>query len=491
MKIYFDKKRSSSKSSLLSKVLLIFFTFVLFFLFYLLQSVNVHVWFQMHGFVPLESDYKSKAAQLISDVAKIPSSWLSLYFSNSDSTNNNTQIPTIRFDIKYNNMEKLKNKIKESKSTGILTTEEDDYVPIFISSVKKTVKAKIRLKGDWLDHIKGSKWSFRVHIKGDETLFGMRKFSIQNPSTRGYSAPMLFLKTMRMIQSDIIIPRYRLVRAIVNGNDIGIMLIVEHFSKELLEASGRSESIILKLDESDKWSLEAGISNPVYHNFKNNKIVAFQDKKISTSKKLHQDFQVGIGLFRGFVNGELKPSEIFDAKLIGSYLATLDLFAYVHGLAWFNMRFYYNPVTAKLEPIVFDTYNPHYFGKLPSQRTYPFGEVMAILLLKDEKIKYYYREAALKYLSLIRSNQLQNTLMQLDKQIRKVLFSEFFLLQPFNVSYLESQIKCLFDVTLCEAGHRQISKKRLQEFIEKSKRANLLRAYLISNNTGDLFKGAA
>ena len=55
---------------------------------------------------------------------------------------------------------------------------------------------KIKLKGLYLDHLKGDKWSFRIHIKGDDHLFGMRRFSIQHPRTRNYESEILFFETL-------------------------------------------------------------------------------------------------------------------------------------------------------------------------------------------------------------------------------------------------------------------------------------------------------
>ena len=42
-----------------------------------------------------------------------------------------------------------------------------------------------------------------------------------------------------------------------NGSAVGIMALEEHFSKELLEANGRRESVIIRFDEAyfirGKW----------------------------------------------------------------------------------------------------------------------------------------------------------------------------------------------------------------------------------------------
>ena len=46
--------------------------------------------------------------------------------------------------------------------------------------------------------------------------------------------------------------------------------------------------------------------------------------------------------------------EIFDLEQWARLFALSDIFGVRHGLIWHGLRFYYNPVTGLLEPIVFD-----------------------------------------------------------------------------------------------------------------------------------------
>ena len=57
---------------------------------------------------------------------------------------------------------------------------------------------------------------------------------------------------------------------------------------------------------------------------------------------------------RGFLAGDLAPGEVFDLELMARFLAVVEVWEAHHCLAWHNMRFYYNPLTARLEPVVFD-----------------------------------------------------------------------------------------------------------------------------------------
>jgi hypothetical protein len=55
--------------------------------------------------------------------------------------------------------------------------------------------------------------------------------------------------------------------------------------------------------------------------------------------------------------GSAPPSELFHLDLFARQYALTDLFQAYHSLIWHNRRYYYNPVTSKLEPISFDAFS--------------------------------------------------------------------------------------------------------------------------------------
>ena len=57
---------------------------------------------------------------------------------------------------------------------------------------------------------------------------------------------------------------------------------------------------------------------------------------------------------RGFSNGDLSSSQVFDADLWGKYLAISSAWGGWHSIRWRNIRLYYNPIKSKFEPIPFD-----------------------------------------------------------------------------------------------------------------------------------------
>jgi len=279
-----------------------------------------------------------------------PFRWMDSHIRGAD-------LPDIYIDIKFKFFRKLQEKRKESLQRGVLFTREGDYVPAEIRHKGRTVKVKMRLKGDWARNPSDKKMSFRVQVKDGDHFLGMRRFSLQNPKARIYDGDRLFFEAIK--REGILAPRHSFVDLTVNGTKTGIMALEEHFSKELLESQGRRAGVILRFDESMVWLAESENSKGrgfegVYDNYKNATIKPFRLNRIKSSKKLTNELESATRLLRAFVDGALKPSQVFDPILMGRFIAVGDFWGAWHGLRWHNLRFYYNAITGYLEPIGFD-----------------------------------------------------------------------------------------------------------------------------------------
>jgi len=131
----------------------------------------------------------------------------------------------IMIDIKHKHFQKLAYKRKIAMEKGILLTDDTDYVPASIRYNGKTTEVKLRLKGDWTDHLLGEKWSFRIKVKGDNTLFGMKQLSIHHPKTRNFVYEWLLHRTLR--REDVLALRYDFIEVTINGKDLGVYALEE------------------------------------------------------------------------------------------------------------------------------------------------------------------------------------------------------------------------------------------------------------------------
>ena len=333
-------------------------------------------------------------------------------------------------DVKFKHMRKIFRKREEALRNNLLVQGKDDFVPASIRlGIDRKVRAKIRLKGDFVDHLKGNKWSFRVHAKGKGHYRGMRRFSIQHPRTRGFQQEPLFMDMLR--DMGVLAPRYSFVDLTLNGKRIGVMALEEHFSKEILEINGRKEGVIVRFDEStvfaarDGYERRMGIDGGAFDNFRNTYVDAFQTSKVAKSARLSGNYRYAVGVLRGFMEGRLRPSQVFDATLMAKLAAAADLWGAWHALEWRNIRFYLNPLTMRLEPIAYDANHDRRSppGTLASQKSQLFREI-----LRDPEIFQRYRKELRALADAVLQGHLVETLRAREARLLKQLRSEYFLL---------------------------------------------------------------
>ena len=264
----------------------------------------------------------------------------------------------LSINIKFKNFQKLSDARDKALESKALVVTGDDFVSASIDFDGELIPVKLRLKGDHIDHLQGDKWSFRVRVKGDGNLFGMKQFSLHTPQTRNYVSEWLYHEALR--REDVLSLRYEFVSVSVNGKELGIYALEEHFEKRLVENRRRREGPIIKFDEAPAW--DEFIAQSQYKRARKNGVgslsVAAVDSfetsrwlETEESRRLHDRAASMLETFR---RGEASTSEVFDVERLASYFALTELVGAQHGARWINTRYYYNPITARLEPIGFD-----------------------------------------------------------------------------------------------------------------------------------------
>ena len=351
-----------------------------------------------------------------------------------DSHIHGADLPDVYIDIKFKFLRKLQEKRKESLQRGVLITTEGDYVPAKIRHEGRTVKVKMRLKGDWARNSSDKKMSFRVQVKNGDHFLGMRRFSLQNPKARIYDGDRLFFEAIK--REGVLAPRHSFVDLTVNGTKMGIMALEEHFSKELLESQSRRAGVILKFDESMVWLAESEASKRrgfegVYDNYKNATIKPFRINRIKSSKKLTNELESATRLLRAFVDGALKPSQVFDPILMGRFIAVGDFWGAWHGLRWHNLRFYYNAITGYLEPIGFDAGIA--YNQKPAHD--PTAEPIVTKIL-DDSIRKVYMETLERLIEEAKDGTTAHWVEGLTNNNLKALHKEYFWLEGVDLDLL-------------------------------------------------------
>jgi len=264
-------------------------------------------------------------------------------------------LETVYIEIAPADWEKLAAKREEALQLGILLSDGGDYVPATLRHDQVEMPVELRLKGDWMDHLAHDKWSFRVRTVGENYIFGMRVFSLQDPSTRNFLNEWLFLENLR--REGVLAVRYHFVHVVLNGAYKGIYALEEGFAKELFETQKRREGLIIRYDEDLVWEYRAFYDDQLIPRGVNEfyLIDEFQGGHVASTPELAAQRNAAIGLLRALWTGERPAAEVLDPQTMGKFLALTDLWSAPHGLIWHNLRYYYNPLTARLEPIGFDS----------------------------------------------------------------------------------------------------------------------------------------
>ncbi len=287
----------------------------------------------------------------------------------------------LRLFIDSVDMLKLNEVRNRAFKNGVLETTDDDWVRAILFFGDNMMKAKVRLKGDWLDHLEGIKWSFRIKLSKKYSWKGMRTFSIQTPSARYYVNEWLAHKLFD--DEDLLTTRYGFIPVYLNNKSLGIYAYEEHFDKQLVESRNRREGPILKLDEDGFWEnirisrTDAGFKQmPVYAAAG---ILPFKVNRTMKNQTLKREYLIAQNLVWQYSYFKTHVSKLFNIDQLAKYYALLDITKSYHAIAWHNRRYYYDPVLSVLEPIIFDCYG----GEGP----YDTYKVPALGLFDEKKIK--------------------------------------------------------------------------------------------------------
>ncbi|MEZ4773923.1 MAG: right-handed parallel beta-helix repeat-containing protein [Bacteroidia bacterium] len=270
---------------------------------------------------------------------------------------------TLAIQVDYKGMQKLRQKKQEAIEKGVLMSNDEDWVDGVFSEGESLVPIKMRLKGDWLDHVRGKKQSFRIQVKQAHSWNRMHTFSVQTPLSRDFLSEWVY---HQWLQSEgLLSTRYDFIRFTLNGEPLGVYAYEEHFEKHLPEYNHRREGPIVRFDETAVWQhrqqdLEngrpVGTTEGGFHAFEAADITPFQEGRTAKDTVLKKQFEVAQKLLFSFKYGLKPATEVFDIPKTARYFALLDVAHAWHSLIWHNQRFYFNPLLERLEPIGFDGY---------------------------------------------------------------------------------------------------------------------------------------
>ena len=359
------------------------------------------------------------------------------------------KIPNEHIDIhlKAKDLKKLKKLREEALKCGVIGEAQKKYFKGKITYRDKTIPIKIRLKGDWTDHLESNKWSFRIIIDEGFDFKGIRKFSIQHPTTRSFLKEWLFHKIFK--DENIVTPKYEFISTSINNENLGIYAFEEHFDEKLISAYGYTNTPILKFNEKGLWEVrkQNSKSKVSYPFLAAAEIIPFNQKKIYESNILKELFAKGKTKMEKYRLFKEPLENIFDIKKTALMYALNDLGKIRHSNHWHNQRLFLNPITNKLEFIAYDCYSGIYegledvlYGYSQSNTRCNYWKFLTKQFFNNKKFMVLYKDYLQKVSSQNYVNQIIKKYKHETDSLADLINNEFRYYQ-FDINYINHNAK--------------------------------------------------
>jgi hypothetical protein len=301
----------------------------------------------MLGVLAMRYDYIKNTYYLIKDIPRIASHYSQIFKAGI------YDYESVSIDMKFEEYQVITKNRDRNISEGHAVYTKDDWAKgdIRFSTINSKLKAKFRLKGtmsdNWLKQ--DGRWSFRVKLRGGETYDGMREFALFRPDVASGILEWLYQYAAK--SEGLINLKTKFVKLTVNGKYLGYYYLQEHYNKVLIESNKRREGPIVGF-KKDKL-IKLWYSDPTVKLKTNGFLIS--DVKITgkfskLNKSQQKMSQLAVSSLEGVRDGTLLPKEVFDIKAMGKYLALRALIG-SSDADWKDVKFYYNPLSSKLEPI--------------------------------------------------------------------------------------------------------------------------------------------
>lgn len=252
----------------------------------------------------------------------------------------NINVENINIKLSKTNRKSLQNHIEKAVKTKIINKDSTKWLKAKISVNKTESAGKVKIKGLFLDEFEWKENCFSYSVKLEKGTFkGLSKFYLHYPKKRlllhEWYGDMLLRKL------NLINHKNYFATLSIDNEDKGLYLIEEKFNKKLLKNNKREAGPIVYF--SKKQLRE---NNYNFVESYNNATINFQYP--------HNKNQRAKDLLEGYRTGVLSPEQVFNFEKTATLFALTELVGYVHHLQFHNIKFYYNVIEDRLEPIAND-----------------------------------------------------------------------------------------------------------------------------------------
>ena len=278
---------------------------------------------------------------------------------------------TININMSQESYLKLRTRVELAQERGLINRADKDVEvnSVLLFNNQDAYKAKLRLRGTWLDHAQEDKWSFRIKVKNKKTIHGINRFSLHDPRTRMWLWEWLYQKALAY--TDLMYLDYRFVDLHVNGKSWGVYALEEFMHFNLIEKNKRRDGILLREGS-----------------------FLFNQKKVAKDAKLKAVYNQYKFLFHQYSENQITASDFYDIKKLAKHFAITQIFGSGHSHFSGNWITYFNPLTSKVEVIGYDSNSGRYLHDAKLQiepgATFFFKDMHIKKLFSDpEFVKHY------------------------------------------------------------------------------------------------------
>lgn len=344
-----DSKKKLHLSSFIRK----FFKFKLILIILVLLIFSFLLFFC--GILFYKNGYVYKINQVI-NVEKFSSPYSVVESINLNLKSFFTDVEKVYLDIKLKNLKQMSAIRKTALMNDVLYDKDNKRFKASIRAQGKNIPIRINFKSGKPSLHLSNNWSFKVKTK-KSNLFGLTDFSLMDAKRRNYLLEWYARKLYS--KEGIIYKEYKFINLFLNGEDKGIYVIDENYTENLLTKNNRRDSTFIRFNQEIMFHTSCCDYPEQFVEYLYATNIDAKSQKIDSETELNKlkNFNIASRLLDDFRTKKLSVEEIFDIDLMAKSFALSDLINGQHAVTWDNMKFYFNPVTTKLEPVLEDFYN--------------------------------------------------------------------------------------------------------------------------------------
>ena len=270
----------------------------------------------------------------------------SIYINKSPAAIQNLNIPKeIKFELTNSEYNKYLRRSMRAYTDGELYGEKNikkkykKWIDAKILIDKKKINAKIRILGDWKDHLRPPHTSLKIKLI-DDSYYGLTRFNLFLPETRNGENEVFWTLMLNTINFPSLFTK--MIDVNFNGN-IYKAIFQEDATKEFLERNELTETVILKKNDFHFYLNEK--EREIYENFFPSSFV------IDNNNFLKNDIS-------NFIASEaiaLRSNINFEKQVLNEdFFASIHRKYASHGLSETNRKYIYIPHKKMFLPLYYD-----------------------------------------------------------------------------------------------------------------------------------------